>query len=101
MSNQNQQAIHALKQAVSSENLNHYDKSHWALSEVKNVLEFIEDSLEHYNYKKASFAPKPLASIVRLVNKEIAYLDDELERNYDNVKEFIDPQDEAIEGVKK
>ncbi len=97
MSNQNQQAIHALKIAVSSENLNHYDKSHWALSEVKNSLEYIDDTLRHYDHKKGHFAPEPLASIVRLVNKEVAYLDDELERHYNDTKIIYKPQNKEVE----
>ncbi len=68
MSNQNQQAIHALKIAVSSENLKHHDNNHSMLEGIKN------------------------ASVSHLVNKEVAYLQDKLERHYDDIKTISEPQ---------
>jgi hypothetical protein len=78
-----------LKQALSRENINTYDNNKIRLTDIKNVLAFTQDSLINQEIQDQGAIPfkyDSIASIIKLVDKEITYLQDELERHYNDTK---------------
>lgn len=95
MSNQNQQAIHALKTAVSSENIKHHDNNYIPLRDIRGALDYIILTSDKADFEIA----ENVNSILNIVNKEVANLQDELKRHYDDTNIIFEPQNKEVESA--
>jgi cell fate regulator YaaT (PSP1 superfamily) len=81
----NTKDIYALKSAIKSEHIKHHDNIHLPLKDIDKSIQFIELSLESHEES----VNKHIASILRILNKEVLRTSSHLASHSKNMDEIL------------